>query len=323
MPQSFVLFFYGLIFLLAILTLGFLSINPWEAMFIAGLLVLLEVSLSFDNAVINARVLKHMSPVWQRRFLTWGILSAVFLVRLVLPFLLVYFGSNLSLSQVMDYALRHPDLYHQALLQAFPYIAAFGSGFLFMVWLAFMHEQKSQLWLGFIERSQFWQSKWVLILIIVLIGSILGLLAQRFTLTFVFFVAAAIQWLLHATSHRLSQNLATAGKLGLAGFIYLEFLDTSFSLDGVVGAFAITSDIATIMVGLGCGALVMRAFTVYCVQHHVNQRFRYLEHGAHYAIVWLAAMLLLKLYIHVPEWLTGLGSLFIIALSIASSLRHE
>ena len=310
---------YGVVFVVAIALLGVLNAQPLQAMMVALMLIALEVSLSFDNAVINARVLRQMSPKWQKRFLLWGILVAVFGVRLLLPFLMVYWGSNLSFTQVLHYALHRPDLYHQALEHAFPYIAAFGSGFLMMVWLAFMQEKKQVLWIKWLDGWRGWQSCWLRWAIIVVVGAVYAYWLDNWLLAVLFYCAALLQFGLHTLSHRLSQQLSVVGKIGLAGFIYLEFLDASFSLDGVVGAFAITSDIAVIMVGLGCGALVMRSFTVYCVQHNVTQRWRYLEHGAHYALMVLAVILLLKAQVAIPEWITGGAALAIIGVSVATS----
>ena len=90
---------------------------------------------------------------------------------------------------------------------------------------------------------------------------------------------------------------------GLMGFCYLEVLDASFSLDGVLGAFAITSDIIIIFTGLAIGALYVRSMTIYLVKHKVLSKIKYLEHGAFYAIGFLAVVLFLKLFIHVPEWI--------------------
>ena len=314
---------YGLIFAVAVALLGLFSATPLQAMSVALILVILEVTLSFDNAVINARVLRKMSLKWQRRFLTWGIFSAVFLVRLVLPFLLVYWCTPLNMAQVWRYALYQPELYRAALEQAFPYIAAFGSGFLLMVWLAFMYEAKLHLWCKWIEAFALWRYKMTGVVIVVVASIAVAVLCGAWQFSVVFVAAALLQLGLHSLSHYLSRSLARVGQLGLAGFMYLECLDASFSLDGVIGAFAITSDIATIMVGLGCGALVMRSFTIYCVKHEVISRWRYLEHGAHYGVLWLALILPVKVLVPIPEWLTGLGALFIIALSILKSLRGQ
>jgi len=314
---------YGLIFIIAIVLLGLFSDTPLQAIIVALILIILEVTLSFDNAVINARVLKKMSHKWQGRFLTWGILSAVFWVRLVLPLLLVYWCTPLSITQVWHYALYQPQLYHAALEQAFPYIAAFGSGFLLMVWLTFMYEVKLHLWCKWIEGLMLWRYKLTGVVIVGVVSIVVTKLCGSWQFGLIFLLAVLLQLGLHSISHYFSLSLARWGQLGLAGFIYLDFLDASFSLDGVLGAFAITSDIPTIMVGLGCGALVMRSFTIYCVKHKVIGRWCYLEHGAHYSVLWLALVLPVKLLVSIPEWLTGLGALFIIALSMLMSLRYR
>ena len=103
---------------------------------------------------------------------------------------------------------------------------------------------------------------------------------------------------------------------GLLGFCYLEVLDATFSLDGVLGAFAITQDILIIFAGLGIGALYVRSMTIYLVRHQVLAKFKYLEHGAHYAIGFLAIMLFIKIFGHIPEWIIATGSIGIVILSV-------
>jgi len=120
-------------------------------------------------------------------------------------------------------------------------------------------------------------------------------------------------------------RLAAGG--GLASMLYLELLDASFSLDGTIGAFAITSNLALILTGLGLGALFVRSLTLMLSREKALDQLIFLEHGAHYAIgalglVMLAGILLHEHHLHVPEWLTGVIGLVLLALSFADSLRH-
>ncbi len=102
-----------------------------------------------------------------------------------------------------------------------------------------------------------------------------------------------------------SNLTAAAARNGLAGFIYLEILDASFSFDGVIGAFALTGDIWLIALGLGVGALFVRSLTIFLVERGTLAKFRFLEHGAHYAIFFLGAIMLLKIHFHIGELVTG------------------
>jgi uncharacterized protein len=121
-------------------------------------------------------------------------------------------------------------------------------------------------------------------------------------------------------THGTSSSLAYSG---LSGFIYLQFLDSSFSLDGVIGAFAISKDIVIIMLGLGAGAMYVRSLTIYLVRRETLDKYKYLVHGAHYGIGALALIMLLSTVLHVPEAFTGLIGLAFIGLSIVSSVKHN
>jgi hypothetical protein len=110
---------------------------------------------------------------------------------------------------------------------------------------------------------------------------------------------------------------------GIGGFLYLEVLDASFSFDGVIGAFAITSDVVIIMLGLAIGAMFVRSMTVFLVEKGTLDEFVYLEHGAHYAIGILALIMLASIKYHIPEIFTGLVGVAFILASLWSSVRHR
>ena len=114
-----------------------------------------------------------------------------------------------------------------------------------------------------------------------------------------------------------------AGYAGFMGFMYLQLLDASFSLDGVIGAFAITKDVVIIMLGLGIGAMFVRSMTIFLVRKGTLDEYVYLEHGAHYGIGALAVIMLFSMFEHVPEVITGLIGLTFIGLSLWSSVKHN
>ena len=118
--------------------------------------------------------------------------------------------------------------------------------------------------------------------------------------------------------------IGTAIKRGsIGGFLYLEVLDASFSFDGVIGAFAITSDVVIIMLGLAIGAMFVRSMTVFLVHKGTLEEFVYLEHGAHYAIGILALIMLASVKFHISEWFTGLSGVAFICLSLWSSVHYK
>jgi hypothetical protein len=101
--------------------------------------------------------------------------------------------------------------------------------------------------------------------------------------------------------------------------MYLQLLDASFSFDGVLGAFAITNKVLLIVLGLSVGAFWVRSLTVYMVRKGTLARYKYIEHGAHYAILVLAVALLASLFFEVPDAVTGVSGLGVIVASFISS----
>lgn len=295
------------------------------------ILVVLEVTFSFDNAVINSKVLVRMSPFWQRLFLTVGIFFAVFVVRFLLPILIVMLTSGNSFSEVIYMALNEPDKYGETLHEAAPTIDAFGGTFLAMIGISyFMNRKKDIHWLGRIEkrlaRAGNYESFKVLVMLsvamilfatvddahkqTVLVASILGTMLHMGLEIFGAFF-----------EKRQSSAAQLTGMAAFGAFMYLEILDASFSLDGVIGAFAITNDILLIIAGLGAGAIWVRSLTVYLMRAGVLSKYQYMEHGAHWAILALGAIMLIKLYhVEPPEWMVGSLGLVFIATAVGSSI---
>ncbi|MTW12484.1 DUF475 domain-containing protein [Pseudoduganella eburnea] len=306
------------------------------AVWIALILSVMEVSLSFDNAVVNASVLKTWDPFWQKLFLGVGIIIAVFGMRLIFPLVIVAVAADLSLPDVWTLALNDPQAFSTHLTNHHAEVAAFGGMFLLMVFLNFIFDHEKQLhWLGHIERKLGALGKVssiaIMISMIVLLGS-LSIVeeAQKF----IVLVAGMWGLLAYVAVDGLSSWLekedeggVNAGELvkrgGIGGFLYLEVLDASFSFDGVIGAFAITSDVVIIMLGLAIGAMFVRSMTVYLVHKGTLEEYVYLEHGAHYAIGILAVIMLASMKFHIPEVVTGLIGVAFIVASLWSSIRHK
>lgn len=313
------------------LTVAFAWGGP-TALVVATLLSVMEVSLSFDNAVVNAAVLRRMDPVWQRRFLTWGILVAVFGMRLIFPVLIVAIAAQLGVAEVAVMAINDPARYATHLKDAHAGIAAFGGLFLLLVFLHFVcDELKDVHWLGWAERrlaslGRFEAVEVALTLGVLLLVQFLLPQAERLTVMVAGVSGVATFVAIKGLAGLAGEPEAAVGaaaRSGAAGFLYLEILDASFSLDGVIGAFAITTDVVIIMIGLAIGALFVRTLTVYLVRKGALEEYRYLEHGAHWGIGALAVIMLVSLRIEVPELVTGLIGVSLIALSLLSSLRHR
>lgn len=306
-----------------------------SALLLVLVLAALEITFSFDNAVINAKILKNMSPGWQQAFLTVGILIAVFGVRVLLPILIVASAAGLSFGGVIDLALNDPTQYGHELEAAHPMIASFGGMFLLMIFLDFIYTERPTKWIkplekafakaGRLSSASVLTSMGVLLVIAglvhgheretVLLSGILGI--------FIYLLIRSLDGLLRSTG--IEKNLKSGSvtkmtfKAGLVSFLYLEVIDASFSLDGVIGAFAITNQILIIAVGLGIGALYVRTITVHMLRRGVLEQYKYLDHGAHYAIGILAALMIISLHVEVSEAVTGLSGMLFVITALAHS----
>ncbi len=314
------------------------------ALWICIVLGVLEVSLSFDNAVVNARTLKTMDPVWQQRFLTWGIIIAVFGMRIVFPLIIVAVAGSMSPMSALTMALNDPEQYERVLTGAHHGIMGFGGAFLMLVGLKFFFDaDKEHHWIGIIERplTKFADLEAVEIILVLAIAygvsvSLPGDEGQGFFTAALFGVFAffAVEWLgniLEAPEEEDEDAAPAAGngattavaKAGLGAFLYLEVLDASFSFDGVIGAFALSNNLVIIALGLGIGAMFVRSLTVALVRQGTLSQFLYLEHGAFWAILALAGIMFASVHVEIPEIVTGLIGAALIGLSLWSSVRHN
>ncbi len=314
----------------AVTLIGLIGAYLWggtEALFITGLLAILEVTLSFDNAVVNAKILKRMNAVWQRRFLTWGILVAVFGTRVFLPVLIVAASVGVSPWLIATLALNDGAAYAAMVADAHYAIGAFGGIFLLLVALSFFVDDAKEVhWIKIVEKHL---ARWgsieameiVLALIVLATLSVVVAPAHQATVLLSGLVGAILFILIEGIASAFDvESTAVAGS-SIALFVYLNILDSAFSLDGVVGAFALSSDLVIIGIGLGIGAFFVRSLTVFLVRERMLDALPYLEHGAHWAILGLAGAMLLGLVFHIPEVATGLIGLVFIVLSYYSSKR--
>ena len=312
--------------------------SGWLATWVTLVLLALEISLSFDNAVVNARVLERLTPGQQNFFLTWGLVIPVFGVRFLGPLVLVALSGGVSLAAAFDAAVNDPTTYHALLSKAEPRILAFGGMFLLMVFLRyFIDDAKTIHWVNRIERrlSQIGRVDSIavaLALVVLLVITILLPEVHRAEVLFAGVVGLVLQILCTSLADFFGGEEVAVGRMaangGLASLIYLELLDASFSLDGTIGAFAITTQLPLILTGLGLGALFIRSLTVMLTREKALEQLIYLEHGAHYAIGALGGLMLLGVVLtmqhqHVPEWLSGLIGVVLLVLALWDSLRHS
>ena len=306
-----------------------------SALFLTFVLILIEVTFSFDNAIINARILTGMSAFWQQMFMTVGMVIAVFGMRLVFPIVLVMLTAHLGAGQVIDLTLHHPEEYAAKLIHAHPYIASFGGMFLLMLALAFFFDPGRKVhWIAIIERPLQQLGRWWIYTLISIVTLLVVAITPFNTHPSETLVAGSIGIVLFLALNLLTSSIDisedTKSKRkkqtawsGLVAFLYLQVLDSSFSLDGVIGAFAITQDVILITIGLGVGALWVRSLTLFMVRRQTLSVYRYLEHGAHYTILVLALVLLCSLFFDIPEFIAGGAGLIIVGLSVAGSIAES
>ena len=305
--------------------------------FIASVLAILEISLSFDNAVVNAMKLENMSEKWRHRFITWGILIAVFGMRFIFPLAVVAIFAHLDMLTVLNMALKDVDKYAHYLELTHAPIVTFGGAFLLMLFLDYFTEAKKEVhWIPFIERNMQCLNR-VRGIYTLITFAVLGLLMLKIDPTvrqnvFMSGLAGVItylaidglaEWLERKQEERAKLCADTVKCSGLVGFLYLELIDASFSLDGVLGAFALSKDILIITIGLFIGAMFVRSLTIMLVEKKTLKQFLYLEHGAHWAIGVLAALMFVSTFHHVPEVVTGLLGLIFIVSAFICSLVHN
>ncbi|MEO2064879.1 MAG: DUF475 domain-containing protein [Desulfurobacteriaceae bacterium] len=289
-------------------------------------LSLLEISLSFDNAVMNAVILSGLSKVWRRRFLTWGMVIAVFGMRFLFPVLIVSITADLGVAETIKIALKEPEIYAHHLERAEPLILAFGGSFLFMVFLNWLFDAGRELyWIKTLEEratklAKLGEIKLIVALTVVFMvgylkkdpSIILAMILGILLFETVHFIKSAIDY--------FKDKRGIDG--GIGAFIYLELLDASCSLDGTVGAFAISQNLVIITIGLSVGAFILRSLTLYFVESGKLKELPYLEHGAHWGIGALGIMMLIELFYSIPEPIISSLALLFILSSLYSSVKR-
>lgn len=316
--------------------IGFYYKGTWigagEALILAGILGVLEISISFDNAVVNATVLKDMSPLWQKRFLTWGMVIAVFGMRLVFPLLIVAVVAGLGPWEALKLAAMNPQEYAKIMLSVHHEVSAFGGAFLMLVALKYFFDvEKENHWIQIIEAPLVKMGKLGAIEIgitLIIIYFLSQKVSHEETLPFIYAGIAGILTFLAVDGISVflqvpTHQIADMERASLGMFLYLEVLDASFSFDGVVGAFAITNNLFIIAIGLAIGAMFVRSLTIMMVEKGTLDAFEFLEHGAFYAVAALATIMFLSTIMEIPEVITGIVGAIFIGLSIYSSVKKK
>lgn len=327
--------FWGAILLTVVALFAAFKLGGMPGFIATLILCLFEVSISFDNAVVNAMVLKRQSAAFRTAFLTVGFLIGVVGMRLLLPLLIVSLTTGLAFTQVYQLAIEQPAVYSEHLHAHHIEVMLFGGGFLLMVALTWLFDHERDVrWFGGLERRFAQLGRMSMIAAGVALAAVIivvfnlpmekryaGLLAGVLGIAIYIFIGGLGDILGGEAAEEGSENVKKGLAAAISTFMFLEVRDASFSFDGVIGAFAISQDIFIIMLGLGVGAQWVRSITIFFVKRDTLGEYVYLEHGAHWAILALACVMLVSALHEIPEVITGLIGLVLIGWSFISSIH--
>ncbi|MBI2551637.1 DUF475 domain-containing protein [Candidatus Uhrbacteria bacterium] len=288
-------------------------------------LIVFETISSIDNAIVNAHVLKSLPEKYRKFFLFWGLIFAVFLVRGLLPILIVWMANiSTPFTEVVRLAFSDPATTEQALEHSKPLLLLGGGVYLFFVFLSwlFLEEKKYAF---FAEHFIHRQSVWFYAISSIFITAVIYLSVQvnpwmalsASIGSTAFFLTDGFR----KNAEEKEKNLAAASMSAISKILYLEVLDASFSIDGVVGAFAFTISVPLILIGNGIGAFVVREFTIRGL--NVITKFAYLKNGAMYSIGMLGGLMIFESFgREFPFWAAPLNTCLLLGVFLYLSVRE-
>lgn len=287
-------------------------------------LSLFEAISSIDNAIINAEVLSTMGARAKRWFLTWGMFIAVFFVRGALPFLIIWaFNSSLSPFQVLSAAWTSDPIVHESVEKSAPILLVAGGVFLLFLFLHWLFLEDKKFGLPGPEKFFMRQGVWFYAVVSLALSVISWFALKESSLmgfgavvgSSLFFITHGFKQNAEEQEKKLLGSLPT-GQAGaqsdLSKLFFLEIIDTTFSIDGVLGAFAFTLSVPLILLGNGLGAFLVRDLTIRNIEH--IKKYIYLKHGAMYSILVLGIIMLMHSFgVRIPEYLSPVLTIAIIA----------
>lgn len=290
---------------------------------VAGL-CLFETISSIDNAIINAEVLSTMGQKARRWFLIWGILFAVFVIRGLLPWAIVW-GVTPSLGPIgaLTATFSNDPTVVEAIETSAPLLLIGGGTFLiflFFHWIFLEPKQYGLYGEEFIQSKGVWFFAIVSILLTIIVW--FALKANPF-MAFSAVVGSTAFFITHGFKENAAEqekNLMDKKKTDISKIFYLEVIDATFSIDGVLGAFAFTLSVPLILLGNGLGAVVLRQITVSNIDR--IKKYKYLKNGAMYSIFFLGTFMLLDSFgVHIPQWASPIATFGIIGFFYWKSVK--
>ncbi len=292
---------------------------------IVGGLCLFETVSSIDNAIINAEVLSTMSARARRWFLLWGILFAVFVVRGLLPWLIVYFTApELGFIGSLTATFSSDPAVIEAIESSAPILLNGGGVFLIFLFFHWLFLEPKNYGL---KGEKFFHSQgvWFYAVVSVLLATVVWFsLKVNPTMAFGAVVGSTAFFITHGFKENAekaeSDMLKKGGMSDLSKILYLEVIDSTFSIDGVLGAFAFTLSVPLILIGNGLGAIVVRQLTLGNIDR--IKKYIYLKNGAMYSILILGGIMLAHSFgAHIPEWVSPLSTSIVILFFFLKSKR--
>lgn len=287
-------------------------------------LSLFEVITSVDNAIINAEVLTTMGQRARRWFLTWGIFSSVFVVRGLLPLIIVWASApSLGFVGAFTAALSNDPKVAGIIEKASILPLSLGGTFLIFIFLSWLFLEPKYFGLRgerFIQDQGGWFYTVVSVLLTILVWFALQIDPM---LAFGIVLGSTIFFIVHGFrqyAEAQEKKLTKPGRSDISKLLYLEVIDGSFSIDGIVGAFAFTFSVPLILIGNGIGAVVLRKMTVSNIER--VKKYKYLKNGAMYSVLILGAIMLFRSFgYHIPEIISPIATFFIIGYFFYKSWR--
>jgi len=279
-------------------------------------LCLFETISSIDNAIINAEVLSTMRPKYRRWFLVWGILIAVFAVRGLLPWLIVWLVTpGLGPIEALTATFSSDPKVHEAILQASPPLLMGGGIFLVFLFFHWVFLEEKNFGLPgerFLMRQGVWFYAVASLILTVVVWYALKI---NPAMAFGAVVGSTAFFITHGFKQNAEQSereLMHSHRSDIAKILYLEVIDATFSIDGVLGAFAFTLSVPLILIGNGLGAYVVRELTVRNVE--TIKKYLFLKNGAMYSVLFLGAIMVLDAFgAPIPHWVSPVVTIIVVA----------
>ncbi|OGI95340.1 hypothetical protein A2917_02120 [Candidatus Nomurabacteria bacterium RIFCSPLOWO2_01_FULL_42_17] len=289
-------------------------------------LSLFEAVSSVDNAIINAEVLATMGAKARRWFLTWGMFIAVFMVRGLLPFIIIWaFNTSLNPMQILSAAWSSDPLVLESIEKSAPILLVAGGVFLLFLFLHWLFLEEKHFGLPKAEKFFMSQGVWFYATVSILLALIAWFALKESNLMgFGAVVGSSLFFITHGfkqNAEEQEKKLLGNAHSDLSKLFFLEIIDTTFSIDGVLGAFAFTLSVPLILLGNGLGALLVRELTLRNIER--IKKYVYLKNGAMYSILVLGIIMILHSFgFHIPEYLSPLATFLIIGFFFWKSNKH-